>query len=96
MTQLPKLYNCLYSLRQSRRLSGRSYDKGERIEDPTHVRALVDQKREAHRERATDHLAHAAPASQKLLVRAAERGANLGAITAALMRLLRRYGGAEL
>ena len=74
----------------------RSYDKGERIEDPTHVRALVDQKREAHRERATDHLAHAAPASQKLLVRAAERGANLGAITAALMRLLRRYGGAEL
>jgi hypothetical protein len=31
-----------------------------------------------------------------LLVRAAERGANLGTITAALMRLLRRYGGAEL
>lgn len=74
----------------------RSYDKGERIEDPTHVQALVEQKREAHRHRATDHLAHAAPASQTLLVRAAERGGNLGTITAALMRLLRRYGGAEL
>ena len=74
----------------------RSYDKGERIEDPAHVQALVEQKREAHHHRATDHLAHAAPASQTLLVRAAERGANLGAITAALMRLLRRYGGAEL
>jgi transposase len=74
----------------------RSYDKGERIEDPAHVQALVEQKREAHHHRAADHLAHAAPASQTLLVRAAERGANLGTITAALMRLLRRYGGAEL
>jgi transposase len=74
----------------------RSYDKGERIEDPTHIQALVDQKREAHRERATDRLAHAAPASQTLLGRAAERGGNLGTITAALMRLLQRYGGAEL
>src|SRR5450759_782834 len=74
----------------------RSYDKGNRIEDPAHVQALVEQKREAHHHRATDHLAHAAPASQTLLVRAAERGANLGTITAALMRLLRRYGGAEL
>jgi hypothetical protein len=31
-----------------------------------------------------------------LLVRAAERGDNLGAITAALLRLLDRYGAAEL
>ena len=74
----------------------RSYGKGERIEDPTHIQALVEQKREAHRHRATDHLADAAPASQTLLVRAAARGANLGTITAALMRLLQRYGGAEL
>jgi len=36
------------------------------------------------------------PASQTLLMRAAERGANLGAITAALMRLLERYGAAAL
>jgi hypothetical protein len=38
----------------------------------------------------------AAPASQTLLVRAAERGDNLGVITAGLMRLLSRYGAAEL
>ena len=36
------------------------------------------------------------PASQDLLLRAAERGANLGAITTGLMRLLHRYGAAEL
>ena len=32
----------------------------------------------------------------ELLLRAAERGANLGAITTGLMRLLDRYGAAEL
>lgn len=74
----------------------RRYGKGERIEDPDHIQALVDHKRQARRHRATDHLATAAPASRTLLVRAAERGDNLGTITAALMRLLRRYGAAEL
>ena len=74
----------------------RSYDKGAQIEDPAHVQALVEQKRAARQHRATDRLAHAVPASQTLLARAAERGANLGAITAALMRLLDRYGAAEL
>ena len=74
----------------------RSWDKGERIEDPAHIQRLVEQKRQARRHRATDQLASAAPASQALLVRAADRGDNLGTITAALMRLLRRYGAAEL
>ena len=35
-------------------------------------------------------------ASRPLLIRAAERGANLGAITVGLQRLLERYGAAEL
>jgi len=74
----------------------RSYDKGAQIENPTHVEALVAEKRAARQHRATDHLAQAAPASQILLVRAAERGDNLGTITATLMRLLARYGAAEL
>jgi hypothetical protein len=38
----------------------------------------------------------AAPASQDLLTGAAARGDNLGSITAALLRLLDRYGAAEL
>jgi hypothetical protein len=74
----------------------RTYGKGDRIEDPAHIQALVDRKREARRHRATDQLAIVAPASQDLLVRAAERGDNLGTITAGLMRLLQRYGAAEL
>jgi transposase len=74
----------------------RSYDKGAQIEDAAHIQALVDDKRAARQHRATDRLAQAAPASQSLLMRAAERGGNLGTITAALLRLLERYGAAGL
>jgi hypothetical protein len=74
----------------------RSYDKGAQIEEPAHIQALVDDKRAARQHSANDRLAQAAPASQTLLIRAAERGANLGAITAALARLLERYGAAAL
>jgi hypothetical protein len=74
----------------------RSWDKGAQIEEPAHLQALVDHKRAARRHRATDRLARAAPQSRTLLERAAERGDNLGAITAALLRLLDRYGAAEL
>jgi hypothetical protein len=74
----------------------RSYDMGAQIEDPAHIQALVDRKRAARQHRATHRLVQAAPASKDLLIRAAERGSNLGAITVGLQRLLERYGAAEL
>ncbi len=74
----------------------RSYDKGEQIEDPAHIQALVEQKRAAHQHRATDRLTQACPAVRDLLMRAAERGSNLGAIIVGLQRLLDRYGAPEL
>jgi len=74
----------------------RSYDKGAQVEDAAHVQALADDKHAARQHRATDRLAQAAPASQALLVRAAERGASLGTMTAALLRLLERFGAAAL
>jgi transposase len=74
----------------------RSYDKGAQVEDPAHIAALVAEKHAARRHRATDQLAAAAPAAETLLVRAAERGDNLGSITATLMQLLARYGASEL
>ena len=74
----------------------RSYGKGEQIEETGHVQALVAEKRSAREHRATDRLVLAAPAAGDLLARAAQRGDNLGAITAALMRLLESHGAAEL
>ena len=62
-------------------------------QDPS---ADAEQKAAARQHRATDRLVQAAPASQTLLIRAAERGANLGAITAALMRLLAQTSAAEM
>jgi transposase len=74
----------------------RSYDKGAQIENPDHVQALVESKQRARRHRAADRLARAAPASRALLIAAAERGNNLGNITAALLQLLERYGPRQL
>lgn len=74
----------------------RCWDRGQQIEDPAHVQRLVEHKRAARVHRGCDRLAAAAPAAATLLERAAARGENLGSITAALLRLLQRYGAAAL
>ena len=74
----------------------RSYDRGAQIEVAAHIQALVAHKRGARQHRATDALAQAAPAVAELLQRAAARGYNLGSITAALTKLLERYGAKSL
>jgi transposase len=74
----------------------RCWDRGATIEDEAHVQHLVQRKRAARAHRGFDRLAQAAPAARALLERAAERQHNLGAITAALLRLLDRYGAAAL
>ena len=74
----------------------RSYDAGRQVEDPAHIQALIDVKHAAAEHRGKDRLFHAAAASSELLELAAREGHNLGSITAALLRLLDRYGAAEL
>lgn len=74
----------------------RSFDKGQRIEDPAHLAELVEAKRRARKHRAIDRLRHAAPSSQQLLNKLAEAGRNLGGATVSLMRLLDLYGAEEL
>lgn len=74
----------------------RSYHKGAQIEDAAHIEALVEQKHAARQHRGADRLSHAVPASKTLLIRAAERGNNLGSITGAMLRLLDRYGATEM
>ncbi|KXW57225.1 IS21 family transposase [Ferrovum myxofaciens] len=74
----------------------RCYDRGQQIEIPDHIAALSQEKRQASQHRGTDRLAQAAPQSRELLTQAAQRGNNLGSITATLLHLLDRYGAAEL
>ena len=74
----------------------RSYDKDQQLEDPAHIAALSEAKRQARHHRAADRLFHAAPNSRELLSQAASRGQNLGSLSASLLRLLDRYGAVEL
>lgn len=74
----------------------RSWDRGQRVELPVHVQALLEHKRAARAHRACDRLAQAAPASAVFLQRAAERGESLRTTTSALTGLLDRYGARSL
>ena len=74
----------------------RSFDRGQQIEDPPHVEALVAEKRAARVHRGLDRLAAAVPRTQELLSQAAARGDNLGTLTAMLLRLLDAYGAREI
>lgn len=70
----------------------RSFDKGAQIEDPSHIQALVERKREARKHRALDRLHHAVPETRPFLQRLAERGGNLGSATHRLTELLDTHG----
>ncbi|GMQ87488.1 MAG: hypothetical protein BMS9Abin08_0692 [Gammaproteobacteria bacterium] len=74
----------------------RVYGKGEQIEHPAHLEALVNAKRAARHHRGQDRLAQAAPMSRALLQQAAHRGTPLSSVTAQLVQLLDDYGAAEL
>jgi transposase len=74
----------------------RSFDKGAPVEDEAHLAALWARTRAGRAHRAVDRLAHAVPNSRTLPEAAAERGENLGSLTAALLRLLAHSGAAEL
>jgi transposase len=74
----------------------RSYGHHEQIEDAAHLAELVRHKRAAANHRGLDRLQQAAPSSQQLHQRLAERGAKLGSATTELLRLLDHYGAVEL
>ncbi len=74
----------------------RSFDRGAQIEDPAHLQALAAEKAAARAHRAIDRLHHAAPSAKTLFLRAAERGANLGALTRGLLRVLEAHGPGAL
>ena len=74
----------------------RSYDRAQPIEDPAHIRALVETKSLARRGRGLRRLTHASPKAEMLLARAAERGANIGSMTAGLLSVLEGATAAEL
>jgi transposase len=73
----------------------RSFDRDQRVEEPAHLRALIEQKRHAHQSRGFDRLFSVVPSSRAMMEKLAERGGNLGATTSGLLQMLDRFG-AEL
>jgi transposase len=74
----------------------RSYDRGQRIEDNTHLAALVTAKHRAHELRGRDRLRHACPHAEAFLEALAVRGHPLASETARLVHLLDQVGAAAL
>ena len=103
-TQVRKILSVRASLSTVRILDGaqliaqhsRSYGKGEQIENPAHIEALLKSKHQARYHRGQDRLAHAAPSSQPLLQQAGARGYPLRGVVSALLDLLAQYGANEL
>jgi len=103
-TQVRRTLTVIASLTRVRVLDGseviaehpRGYGKGEQIENPAHIEALISAKHAARHHRGQDRLAHAAPSSRELLQQAAHRGTPLSSATAQLDQLLDDYGAAEL
>lgn len=74
----------------------RCFDRGQQIEHPEHIEALIEHKRTARGHRAIDRLQHAAPSAKELFVLAAERGHHLGVLTRGLLQLLDSHGAGAL
>ena len=74
----------------------RSFDRDQIIEDPAHIKGLIEYKRQACEHRGIDRLHHAVPASRELLIALAERGGNIGGATAGLLKLLDQVGTGDL
>lgn len=70
----------------------RSYDKGQQIEEPAHIAALVERKRLAREHRGQDYLTKSVPNAQALLIAAADRGYCLRPIISQLEKLLSTHG----
>lgn len=74
----------------------RYWGKAMQIEEPSHIKALATQKMQAREMRGMDRLHHACPACTPFFAIVAERGANLGATTVGLIRLLDAFGATAL
>ncbi|MGH9649085.1 MAG: IS21 family transposase [Terriglobales bacterium] len=74
----------------------RCYDRGQRVNDPAHLEALLASKRKALASTATGRLAVSIPAAARFLEAAFQRGESVATQTAQLLRLVEDYGAAEV
>lgn len=74
----------------------RSWDRGQRVQDRSHLDELWERKRHAHALRGRDRLRVACPRADDFIGVLAARGEHLGGNTSRLLKLLDRFGAALL
>jgi len=74
----------------------RSFDKGQQIEQESHIKALIARKKQASHHRGQNRLTHAVSNGADFLKKAAEKKYPLASTTKQLLMLLDDYGVAEL
>jgi hypothetical protein len=74
----------------------RCWDKGQVLEEPRHVEALWQAKRQARRHRGQDRLLRAVPQAEALLIALGQRQRHLATAVDRLLRLLDEHGPGEL
>jgi len=74
----------------------RSFDKAQQIEQESHIKELIDRKKQASKHRGQNRLTHAVSNGSAFLIKAAEKKYQLANITKQLLQLLDEYGAAEL
>jgi transposase len=74
----------------------RSYDQKQVIEDPEHIAELASEKKRAHELRGRDRLRASCKSADALIEALSRRNEHLGGQVARLLKLLDRYGAAEL
>lgn len=74
----------------------RSYDRGQRIDDPAHIAALLEVKRKALGSTAVGRLSHAIPNIEAFLDAAFQRGESVARQTTAVLKLLDDFGAQAL
>lgn len=74
----------------------RSYDRGQCIEDPAHLQALIDHKRKARELTGRDRVMAVCKSADGFYAKLAQRNGHLGAATARLLKLLEQYGAQVL
>jgi len=103
-THVRRTVTVLASLTRVRILDGanvlaehrRVFGKGEQVEDPAHIEALVGAKRAARAHRALDRLSAAVPESVAFIEQAVTNDATLKSVVRQLEQLLDDYGAREL
>lgn len=74
----------------------RSYDRRAVVEDPEHLRALSEEKRNARDLRGRDRLFHIAPSATAFLHELTRRGERISGQVTALLRLADRYSAEDI